>query len=215
MVPMSLTRRRFTEHEEELLLRTALNAIRRGVAGDKPYEPDAATCPERLAQQAASFVTLHTNGALRGCIGSLQAYEPLILNVARNARAAAVDDPRFPPLAPPELERIDIHISVLGPAEPMPFETEEDLIGQLRPNLDGLILEDRGKRATFLPSVWESLPERRAFLGRLKEKAGLPADYWSGTLRVYRYNTESLAWSAERVAREPPLSTIMEDRPSA
>ncbi len=112
-------------------------------------------------------------------------------DVVENAFASAFKDPRFPPLAAAEFDDLEIHISVLSPATPMMFSSEADLLRQLRPGVDGLILEDGPHRGTFLPSVWESLPQPLEFLRNLKMKAGLPADHWSDRVRVYRYQTES------------------------
>ncbi len=171
------------------LLEIAWDSIRSGLADRTPGRPDLAALPEPLARPAATFVTLHTRDDLRGCIGRLEASRPLAEDVAENAFAAAFQDPRFPPLQPSELEDLSLEISLLTPPDPMVFADEEDLLGQLRPGIDGLILEDRGRRGTFLPNVWESLPEPRPFLAALKGKAGLPPDHWSATLRVSRYRT--------------------------
>jgi AmmeMemoRadiSam system protein A len=111
--------------------------------------------------------------------------------VAQNAYAAAFSDPRFPPLREGEFEELDIHISILSPAEAMHFTSEADLLQQLRPGEDGLVMEEGFRRGTFLPSVWEQLPTPELFLRHLKQKAGLPADYWSSTLEVSRYTTHS------------------------
>jgi AmmeMemoRadiSam system protein A len=115
----------------------------------------------------------------------------LVVDVADNAFAAAFRDPRFDPLAEWELDGLDLDISVLTPPEPMQFRDEPDLLRQLCPATDGLILEDRGRRGTFLPAVWQSLPEPELFLAELKHKAGLPATYWSPTIKVSRYRTET------------------------
>jgi AmmeMemoRadiSam system protein A len=114
-------------------------------------------------------------------------------DVAENAYAAAFRDPRFAPLTRPELDALDLSISILTPAESMTFESQEDLLGQLRPGIDGLILQDGDRRGTFLPSVWESLPEAGRFLAHLKLKAGLPEDHWSDSVQVWRYETESIS----------------------
>jgi AmmeMemoRadiSam system protein A len=120
----------------------------------------------------------------------LEACRPLAEDVAENARAAAFEDPRFPPLTLPELAKLEIHISILSPSEEMVFSSESDLLRQIRPGVDGLILQEGFRRGTFLPSVWAELPEKELFLTHLKLKAGLPADYWSDTLRVFRYTTD-------------------------
>jgi len=147
--------------------------------------------PPNLQQQRATFVTLHINHELRGCIGTLQANQPLVFDVAHNARSAAFEDPRFAPLTPTEFPKLDIHISILGLPEPMHFSSEQDLIAQIRPGIDGLILSAGPHRGTFLPSVWESLATPQQFWSHLKLKAGLSANYWSNDIKVERYTTES------------------------
>jgi AmmeMemoRadiSam system protein A len=138
-------------------------------------------------------VTLHLGKQLRGCIGSLQGYQPLIVDVAMNAFNAAFRDPRFLPMTESELPKISLDISVLSKSQPMHFSSEADLLSQLRPGIDGLIISDHGHRGTFLPSVWEQLPDPATFLSHLKTKAGLPTNYWSNTLTVQRYTTELIS----------------------
>lgn len=138
----------------------------------------------------ATFVTLEIGGQLRGCIGMLEAHRPLANDVAENAFSAAFRDPRFPPLSDVEFDDLEISISVLSPPEEMSFSSEKDLLDQIRPGIDGLILEEGFRKGTFLPSVWEQLSEKEAFLEHLKQKAGLPPGYWSDTLRVFRYTAE-------------------------
>lgn len=150
-----------------------------------------ANYPETLQQPRATFVTLNIHENLRGCIGTLEAHQALVSDVAHNAHAAAFHDPRFPPLSQREFKDIEIHISILSPPEPMQFTSEADLLKQIRPGIDGLLLEENHHRGTFLPSVWESLHTTQDFLTHLKYKAGLPADYWSDTIKVSRYTTES------------------------
>lgn len=150
---------------------------------------DLENIPE-FKEERATFVTLTINGALRGCIGMLEACRPLIEDVAENAKSAAFHDPRFPPLSRKEFEKIDIHISVLSPPEEITFSSEADLLECMRPGIDGLILQEGGRRGTFLPCVWEELPGKEEFLMHLKMKAGLPAGYWSDSLRVFRYTAE-------------------------
>lgn len=188
---MSSTDTSLGAEDRETLLRVAEASIRSGLATGRPGAPVAADYPAVLRAVRASFVTLHRHETLRGCIGTLEARRPLVEDVARNAYAAAFEDPRFPPLAMQELVGLDIHISVLSPAEPITAASEEKLVAELRPGIDGLILEDRGYRGTFLPSVWESLPRTEDFLRHLKVKAGLSPSHWSDTLRVWRYTTES------------------------
>ena len=173
------------------LLELAHASIRHGLDHGRPLSVRAKDFPEPLRAQRASFVTLEHQGALRGCIGHLEAVEPLVQDVAKNAFAAAFRDPRFPPLAESELAGLALHISVLTPATELEFESEQDLIAKLRPGIDGLILQEGAARGTFLPSVWESLPEPQQFLAQLKRKAGLPIDHWSERIRVFRYETEA------------------------
>lgn len=176
----------------QVLLDLARASIGFGLQHGRPPAAPLDECPSELRERRASFVTLQRQGALRGCIGSLEAYRPLIADVAENAYAAAFRDPRFPPVAPHEFADLEIHLSLLTPAEPMQAASEADLLRQLRPGEDGLILLEGSHRATFLPAVWESLPEPQSFISHLKRKAGLPAEYWSDTLTVFRYRAEHI-----------------------
>ncbi len=179
------------EQARGLLLQIARDSIRHGLRHGRPLRVEPENYPECLQARRASFVTLQRQGELRGCIGHLEACQPLVRDVAENAYAAAFQDPRFPPISTREMPAIEIHISVLTPATPMEFRDEADLIAQLRPGRDGLILQEGSKKGTFLPSVWESLPEPEAFIRHLKLKAGLPASYWSDRIRVFRYETDA------------------------
>lgn len=185
MVPMSLT-----ESERDRLLTLARASIAHGLAHGRPLPVNPADFPVKLIEPAATFVTLELSGRLRGCIGRLEAARPLAEDVAENAYAAAFRDSRFPPVTAAESAGLTLHISVLSPSEPLYFKSEADLIAQLRPGIDGLILSDAGRRGTFLPSVWEELPDPAEFLRHLKRKAGLPADYWSTSMKIQRYTTE-------------------------
>jgi len=182
-----------SNEDRKTLLNVAKHAIEYGLrsAGREKLPLNPLDYHQVLQQIRATFVTLQIAGELRGCIGTLEAYQPLVMDVARNAHAAAFSDPRFFPLSPKEYENIDIHISILSPASPMNYRSENDLIEQLQPGIDGLILQDGIYKSTFLPSVWETLPNRQQFVAHLKRKAGLPQDYWSETLQVSRYTTES------------------------
>jgi len=180
----------YAPEHRRTLLELAGAAIEKGLGGGR-LAVRADDYPEPLRAPRATFVTLHLDAQLRGCIGTLEARRALVEDVAYNARAAAFDDPRFPPLAHAEFGRLEIHISVLSAPEPLSCESEDELLRRLRPQVDGLILEERARRATFLPSVWEQLPDPREFLRQLKHKAGLPADYWSRTLRVSRYTVQA------------------------
>lgn len=175
---------------QQQLLQIARGAIVQTLESPHRKLPLSGKLPDELMQKRATFVTLTIGGRLRGCIGMLEACRPLAEDVAENARAAAFEDPRFPPLTLPELAKLEIHISILSPSEEMVFSSESDLLRQIRPGVDGLILQAGFRRGTFLPSVWAELPEKELFLTHLKLKAGLPADYWSDTLRVFRYTTD-------------------------
>lgn len=146
--------------------------------------------PVELKEERATFVTLTIDGHLRGCIGMLEACRPLAEDVVENAVSAAFHDPRFPPLTQEEFDDLKISISVLSPPQEMNFSSEADLLSQIRPGVDGLILQEGFRRGTFLPSVWEELPDKEMFFEHLKLKAGLPAGYRSETLRVFHYTTE-------------------------
>lgn len=180
------------EHQN-LLLKIARNAIAQGLelpASDTGLFIQGLRSVSEFQKERATFVTLSLAGNLRGCIGMLEARRPLIEDVAENACAAAFEDPRFPPLTKDEFEDVEIHISVLSPPEELVFSSEADLLEQIRPGLDGLILQEGCQRGTFLPSVWEELPDKELFLMHLKMKAGLPNTHWSDTLRVFRYTAE-------------------------
>ncbi len=182
-----------TPRDKAILLQLAKESIRYGLQAGKPLMLDISSLPESLQQTHASFVTLHKHGQLRGCIGSIIPTRPLALDVSHNAFAAAFQDPRFPPVQADELDDLDVEISILSMPEPIEFTSEEDLLEKIRPGIDGLILKEGPYSGTFLPSVWEQIPDKREFLRQLKRKAGLPADYWSPTIRVFRYTTDSFS----------------------
>lgn len=154
-----------------------------------PPSADAAHRPGLVDPDApgASFVTLTEDGRLRGCIGSLEARRPLRADVAGNAVAAATRDPRFLPVAPEEVARLRIEVSVLTPQRPLEAVSREEALARLRPGVDGVVLEDGYHRATFLPQVWEQLPDPDAFLGHLARKAGLSPSHWSPRTRLFIY----------------------------
>ncbi|WP_133511056.1 AmmeMemoRadiSam system protein A [Candidatus Thiosymbion oneisti] len=179
--------------QRRTLLALARQSIAHGLDQGGPLPVVPSDYPADLRERRAAFVTLETGGTLRGCIGHLEAIQPLVSDVAENAFAAAFRDPRFRPLTRPELARLSIEISVLTPSQPLSFTSEEELLRMIEPGRDGLILEAGAARGTFLPTVWESLPEPRAFLRHLKQKAGLRPDYWSDRVRVRRYRTESFS----------------------
>jgi AmmeMemoRadiSam system protein A len=146
--------------------------------------------PSWLQKPGACFVTLTQDGQLRGCIGSLGAHRPLGDDVRANAVAAALRDPRFPALTAAELGRTQVEVSVLSPMQPLSFNSEAEALAQLRPHIDGVVLEYGGHRGTFLPQVWEHLPTPTAFMAQLKRKAGLRADFWADGVRLQRYTVE-------------------------
>ena len=166
------------------LLAIARGAIAASLGESGPSEGPAAGW---LEEPGASFVTLRQLGELRGCVGSLCAERSLRADVERNARAAAFRDPRFAPLSRREYPEIEVEVSLLSSLEPIVFESESHALGQLRPGVDGVLLEYAGRRGTFLPQVWEQLPESAAFLAHLKQKAGLPVGFWAAELKLSRY----------------------------
>ena len=163
-----------TPKHKSTLLQTARTSIEHGFTQKSPLPMVLDRCDPELRVPGASFVTLTIAHALRGCIGSLEAIRPLIVDVAQHGYAAAFCDPRFPPLAPEEFPELTIHISVLSASTPVLFESEEMLADALHPGIDGLIIAHGQHRATFLPAVWQSIPDRRQFIRQLKRKAGLP-----------------------------------------
>lgn len=176
-----------------LLLDLARQSVVAGLGRDAAAPPpDPSTLPPALLLPGASFVTLKRLGRLRGCRGLLEAARPLAHDVWHNAWASAFDDPRFPPLAASEVDDLDIGISVLSALERVLAQTEAELLGQLVPGEHGLVIALGPRRATFLPQVWQSLPEPAAFLGELKAKAGLPRDFWSPQLEAWRYSAQSI-----------------------
>ncbi len=168
------------------LLALARVALEEALRGDPTYE--AAWHRDGWLQgKGATFVTLMENGQLRGCIGNVEPLAPLIDIHRQNAVGAATRDPRFPAVKAAELESIEIEVTLLSVPEPMTFFTVEEALGQLRPGIDGVVLEWRDHRATYLPQVWQSLPEPERFLESLREKAGLAADFWHEDLLLARY----------------------------
>ncbi|MCF7821945.1 MAG: AmmeMemoRadiSam system protein A [Mariprofundaceae bacterium] len=146
-----------------------------------------------LNDQAATFVTLKQNNELRGCIGSLRARQSLMNDLQNNAISAAFHDPRFPPLSKDELDQTAVEVSLLSDPVPLTFSDEPDALSQLRPGMDGIIFECGSYRSTFLPQVWEQLPNPELFMSHLKQKAGLAPDFWSDDVLLYRYEVEKFA----------------------
>lgn len=182
----------YQEHQV-WLLQHARNSMLYGVKHGHPPPVDLGKMPGVLKEKRATFITLEKRGALRGCIGRLEAVDPLVIDIAHHAVAAAIDDHRFPPVSEGETSNIAISISILTPPEPMTIDSEAELIANLRPGVDGLILQDGRRSATFLPSVWKELPITADFIRHLKAKAGLPASYWSPQTKAFRYQTLSFS----------------------
>jgi AmmeMemoRadiSam system protein A len=166
------------------------SALAQGRASAELIPFSSALLPPVLTVRRSSFVTLRRSKELRGCCGTLDAPRPLAEDVWRNAWAAAFNDYRFPALTAAEWPQVNLHLSLLTVPEPLDVTTEEQLLALLRPSIDGLILESDTGRATFLPAVWEQLPDPVQFVRHLKMKAGWPATYWSNRVRCSRYTTE-------------------------
>ena len=145
-----------------------------------------------LRRPGACFVTLTVNDRLRGCIGTLTPYRSLLDDVSGNARAAAVDDSRFPPVRPEDLAAITVEVSLVSPLDELHFSSESELLAQVRVGTDGLVIEHEAHRATFLPQVWENLGVPETFLSELRAKAGLSRSYWSDDLRAWRFTVDKL-----------------------
>lgn len=174
--------------EQKELLHIARSSIQYGLErGKDGFRPDMAKLPPSLGQKRASFVTLLKEGALRGCIGTLEARRTLAQDVASNAYQSAFHDTRFEPLRQEELNLLKIEISVLSPMKEIQIATQDDLLAQLQPRM-GLTIQDGSYSATFLPSVWEQLPQKEEFLTHLKRKAGMKSDHWSPQMRAWLYS---------------------------
>jgi MEMO1 family protein len=184
------------ERHGSTLLHLAAASIECGLENSRPLPVSLAEYPEDLRAKGACFVTLKHDGKLRGCIGTAVARRPLVVDVVENAFSAAFKDPRFPPLTASETEGLEVSLSVLSTHWPMTFRDEKDLLRQLRPGVDGLVIEDAGRRALFLPAVWESLPDAESFVGHLKLKAGLLRGHWSGGFKAWRFVAEETSSSA-------------------
>lgn len=175
------------EKHGPLLLDFVKRSLAHGVTQGKPPAVNVDSFPEELREPGATFITIEKRGKLRGCIGSLQAHRPLVADLVENAFKAGFKDPRFPPLTSDEMCQISWSISLLSEPEQMLIQDEADLLRQLVPKVDGLIIADKGRRATFLPQVWDQLPDPVTFLSHLKRKAGLPPDHWSPDFTAQRY----------------------------
>ena len=183
---------RLLEVDRCQLLDAARFAIKFGIEhGRAPQARLGTGLSQSLTAIRASFVSLKVDGRLRGCIGTVIARQPLLLDVVANAYKAGFGDPRFERMTMEELDRLDIEISLLSFPRCMHFEDEADLVRQVRPDVDGLIMQDGNQRGLFLPSVWQGLPKAEEFVRHLKRKAGFEPDHWSDSLRVFRYSSET------------------------
>ena len=183
---------RLSHADRTRLLDAARFALNFGVEHGRPPKAElGGGLSPALTAMRASFVTLKIDGRLRGCIGSVIAHQPLILDVIANAWKAGFGDRRFGPVTREELAMADLDISLLSTPRPMEFSDEADLVRQVRPDVDGLIMHEASNRGLFLPSVWEGIPKAEDFVRHLKRKSGLPMDHWSAAIRVQRYTTES------------------------
>jgi uncharacterized protein len=168
----------FSQEEKKILLELARLSIERSTAGNPLPEINLESYPERLREDGASFVTLTQMGQLRGCIGALEAYQPLVQDVCEHAQAAALEDYRFPPVRKEEVPLLHIEISVLTKPQVLEYQDASDLVSKLRPGVDGVILRDGMRRSTFLPQVWEKIPIPENFLSQLCMKMGTSAGLW-------------------------------------
>ena len=184
---MRSTEQPLSQEDGATLLEVARTSVAHGLDHGTPLSVVPREYAPALRAPGACFVTLHLREDLRGCTGTLEVRDPLVVDVAYNAHRSAFDDPRFSPLTRAEYADLDYHISVLSPLEPLPVDSEEDLLRKLRPGIDGLVLHDGTATATFLPAVWQTLPDPKDFVAELKRKAGLPANYWSDSLTLQSY----------------------------
>lgn len=177
--------------ERKLLLKMAREALEKGVRREALPELDLESLPVPLKELGASFVTLTRKGELRGCIGALEAHQTLAEDVQEHAVVAALQDYRFPPVEPEELPEIEIEISRLTPAKLLEYDKPEELLLRLRPCIDGVVLKSGVRRATFLPQVWDNIPDPATFLSYLCQKMGAAPDLWRHKkLEVYTYQVE-------------------------
>ncbi|MDH5719899.1 MAG: AmmeMemoRadiSam system protein A [Spirochaetia bacterium] len=181
-----------SEIQKRALLNLAKDSVLYGLKERKRLKIDVKKYTGVLSENRASFVTIRKEKKLCGCIGSIEARRPLVLDVVNNAYSAAFNDYRFSPVTMQDFNMLDFHISILGPLEEIIFNTEEELIRQVQPIIHGILIEAENKKATFLPSVWESLPDINDFLKELKKKAGLSENFDNLKLKVFRYIVEEI-----------------------
>jgi hypothetical protein len=196
---------RLSGEQEGELLRLARRSIEHGLKFRCPLAVDPGNYSSPLCDPWAAFVTVRVQEELRGCVGTIEACDPLVFNVVKYAYVAAFEDTRFAEITWDDYDRLHLQISILSPTTPVSFSSEKELLDQLRPGVDGLILEAEGRRGTFLPSVWEALRTPEEFWLGLKRKAGLPHHYWSSGMTVRRYRTHCLSSGpgSAQVSAEP------------
>lgn len=183
------------DEDEAALGRALIARARNAIASAFDMSPLPEPAHAELDAMGATFVTLHRRGELRGCVGTLEALRAVAEDVRIHALHAAFHDPRFPPLQAHEFDDLEIEVSLLAPAQPLTVSSEADAHDALRPGRDGVILHWRGRRATFLPQVWEQLPEPDEFLAALKRKAGLSPSFWAPDLQLWRYQVRKFSES--------------------
>ncbi len=184
-----------TDAQGQLLVQLAVEAVYGRLTG-VPHPPDRPADPA-LLRPGGSFVTLESAGVLRGCVGSLQPVRPLYLDVCRNAESA-MSDPRLPAVTAQDWPTLDVSVSALSDLEPLAVADRAELLAELRPGVDGLVIAADGRRATFLPAVWEKLTEPERFLAALLAKGGWPADGWPADAAVWRYTCQEYTSAAPR-----------------
>jgi AmmeMemoRadiSam system protein A len=183
--------RLFSAIERQQMMSAVFESINHGLNYGTRAEPDNSKFNDSLSYPAATFVTLTMDGLLRGSMGSITATEPLADNIQYNAYSAAFEDPRFLPLNSDELPLIDVDISILSDREKLSYQSEDELLQQLQPGTDGLILTEGDTTVTFLPTVWGQLADANTFVRELKKTAGLEPHYWSDTLIAERFSVDS------------------------
>lgn len=197
--PMPMPAEPWSDHptlsdaDRQTLSGVARDSIGYGLGFDRPLPVDPSEYAAHFRRPTATFVTLQIDEKLRGCIGALKATRPLVVDVSEHAFAAAFRDPRFPPVTHDEKPDLGIHIAILNPPVPINVRSKEDLLRQIRPGIDGLIIDDGPHRATFLPSVWDHLPDPERFVDQLMLKAGLSTSNWTNTIKVSRYTTHDVS----------------------
>ena len=180
-----------TYEERTLLLEFARQALEDGVRGKPLKKIKLEELSPNLHEPGASFVTLTKKGELRGCVGALEAYQPLVEDVREHAVAAALQDYRFSPVVPEEVSGLIIEISRLTPPQLLEYEEPDELLACLRPGIDGVILREGVRRATFLPQVWHKIPDPNKFLGHLCRKMGVDENFWRNkNVNIYTYQVE-------------------------